>query len=63
MINSENDVLTVEELMEVLYIGRNYAYKILNSGDLKAFRVGRKWRIPRLCIEEYIIKNSKYNIL
>ncbi|MGF0472416.1 helix-turn-helix domain-containing protein [Lysinibacillus fusiformis] len=28
-------------------MGRNYAYKLLNSGEIKAFRVGRAWRIPR----------------
>lgn len=59
MINSENDILDVEEVMEILYIGRNYAYKLLNSGALKAFRVGRKWRIPKKCVEEYIIEQSR----
>ncbi|RIW31611.1 DNA-binding protein [Bacillus salacetis] len=59
MINSENDILDVEEVMEILYIGRNYAYKLLNSGELKAFRVGRKWRIPKKCLEEYIIDRSR----
>ncbi|KZB92500.1 excisionase [Bacillus sp. VT 712] len=54
-MNSENDILDVEEVMEILYIGRNYAYKLLNSGELKAFRVGRKWRIPRKSLEEFII--------
>ncbi|MCI1590256.1 helix-turn-helix domain-containing protein [Heyndrickxia oleronia] len=59
MIDSENDILDVEEVMEILYIGRNYAYKLLNSGELKAFRVGRKWRIPKKCLEEYIIKRAR----
>ncbi len=58
MINYENDILCVEEVMEILYIGRNYAYKLLNSGALKAFRVGRKWRIPKSSLEDFIIKNT-----
>jgi excisionase family DNA binding protein len=55
MFNNENDILTVEEMMEALYIGRNYAYKLLNSGEIKGFRIGRSWRIPRRSIEEFII--------
>lgn len=40
MFELQNDILTIEELMEALYIGRNYAYKLLNSGEIKGFRVG-----------------------
>lgn len=52
MINYDNDILTVEDMMEALYIGRNYAYKMLNSGEIKGFRVGMSWRIKidrRIC--------------
>lgn len=59
MFNYDNDILTVEEMMEALYIGRNFAYKLLNSGEIKGFRIGRSWRIPRSSIEEFIIKKCK----
>lgn len=59
MFNYDNDILTVNEMMEALYIGRNYAYKLLNSGEVKGFRIGRSWRIPRASIEEFVISKCK----
>ncbi|MGP6151633.1 MULTISPECIES: helix-turn-helix domain-containing protein [Bacillaceae] len=62
MFEMQNDILTIEELMEALYIGRNYAYKLLNSGEIKGFRVGRSWRIPRTSLEEFIISKCKQEL-
>ena len=59
MLDSYADVLTVDEACEALRIGYNAMYKLLNSGGLKGYRNGRTWRIPRLAIEAYILKNSK----
>lgn len=35
------EIITVEELMELLYIGKNTAYRLLSSGEIKAFRIGK----------------------
>ena len=59
MFNSEIEVLTIEDLMEILFVGRNYAYKLLNSGSIKGFKIGRSWRIPRSSIEEFIINSCR----
>ena len=48
------DVLTITELREVLKIGRNAAYDLLNSGAIPAFRIGRNWKIPREAVKQYI---------
>ena len=56
LFESFDDVVDIETFMEMLGIGRNKAYEILNSNEIKAFRVGRKWRIPRESVEEYIYK-------
>ena len=55
-----NDILTVEEIMELLNIGKNTAYSLLESGEIKAFRIGRMWKIPRKSVYEYI--NKKINV-
>lgn len=62
MFEMHNDILTIEELTEALYIGKNHAYKLLNSGEIKGFRVGRSWRIPRTSLEEFIINKCKYDL-
>lgn len=40
-------VLRVDDLMPVLKIGRNAAYALVRSGQLKALRIGNSYRIPR----------------
>ena len=48
------EIITVEELMELLQIGKSTAYQLLDSGEIKAFRIGRKWKIPKNEVYEYI---------
>lgn len=64
MLNNYDDILTVDQLMELLYIGRNTAYKLLNSGKIKGFRVGngKNWRIPKESVEEYVDECLKEHI-
>jgi len=50
------EFLTVSDLCELLYIGENTAYALLNSGELEGFRIGRNWRIPRTSIEQFVLK-------
>ena len=50
----ENEYLTPKEVMNLLYIGRNSFYKLVNSGELPAFRVGKLWRVSRKALVNYI---------
>ena len=56
-MTDDYEILTPEDVMDYLYIGRNAVYKLLNSGELKAFRVGRNWKIPKKALDEYIDSN------
>lgn len=59
MLEQYDDVLKTEEVCEVLKIGYNSLYELLSSGELKGYRNGRTWRIPKLAVKEYIIRQSK----
>lgn len=48
------EILTIEELCETLMIGRNTAYRLLKSGAIQAFRIGRCWKIPRTAVSEFL---------
>lgn len=61
MFTEPNEVLTVTEVMELLYIGKNTAYELLKSGELKGFRIGKTWRVPRANIDRYIEEKCKLN--
>ena len=56
------EIITVEEFAELLYIGRNTSYKILNSGEIRAFKIGKAWKIPKDAVSEYILKKSRKNL-
>lgn len=49
-----DDVLTADEVAEALKIGKNALYSLLNSGQLRGYRNGRTWRIPRESLVVYI---------
>lgn len=40
-------VLSVEDIADTLAIGRNKAYGLVNSGTIKALKIGQHYRIPR----------------
>lgn len=61
--NTKEDLVTLDELQDILQIGRSTAYQLLRDGEIKAFRIGRYWKIPRLAVTEYISRKSNLNII
>lgn len=61
MFNDYDDLLTIEDLASILAIGKNAAYSLLNTKQIKAFRIGRTWKIPKESVELYILKQSGLN--
>lgn len=49
-----NDVITIEDLCEMLLIGKSTAYRLLRNHDIPAFKIGRIWKIPRESVTAYI---------
>lgn len=62
MNNNVEELITIEELCNILSIGRNSAYALLKENKIKAFRIGRVWKISRLAVEDFILSQSKLNI-
>lgn len=59
MLDAYEAVLSVDELREILNIGRNSVYDLLNRGEIAAFRIGRCWKIPRESVEYYLSQWKK----
>ena len=55
MLEQYDDILTTDEVCEVLKIGKNALYEMLNKGELKAMKNGRVWRVPKVAIQAYIL--------
>ena len=56
---NDESIMSVQELMDTLRIGKNLAYQLLNAGIIKGFRIGRSWKIPRHLLDEFIINSAK----
>ena len=56
MLNKYPDVLNVKQLCEVLDIGKNTAYKLLKSKEIKALRIGTVYKIPKRAVIKYLTK-------
>ena len=59
MNNDPVRILSLDEVCEQLTIGRNAAYHLIRTGQLKAFRIKRIWKIPQSSINEYVQSVTK----
>ncbi len=50
----DEDILTLEEMMDMLAIGKNTAYKLLRQGKIKSFRLGNSYKVLRKSVKEFI---------
>lgn len=61
MLNQYEDIMSVWDVADVLFIGKNRVYELLESNQLKGFRIGRVWKIPKEAVKEFIITQSRLN--
>ena len=59
MLKNYKDILSVEELCEILSIGKNTAYRLLKSGEIKSVRIEKIYKIPKKYVKAYILSNFK----
>lgn len=50
-----SDMISIDDLCEMLTIGRNTAYHLLKTDQIHAFKIGRIWKIPRESVSEYVL--------
>lgn len=59
MLNQYEDIMSVWDVADVLFIGKNRVYELLESNQLKGFRIGRVWKIPKEAVKEFILTQSR----
>ncbi|MEE1171511.1 MAG: helix-turn-helix domain-containing protein [Ruminococcus bromii] len=52
MFSEYGDIVTVEEVMKMLQIGRVSVYQMLKSGEIRSLKVGKKYVIPKKSVIE-----------
>ena len=54
----ESAVYTVKDLMELLKVGRNTAYKIVQDADFPVLHAGKNIRIPKKGFDEWLTRQT-----
>lgn len=54
----EQEYLTPREVMSLLYIGKNTFYRLVQTGELPAFRVGKQWRVHRKALLNFFTEHQ-----
>lgn len=63
MFKEYPDVVEVEDLRKMLGgISKRLAYRLLADQEIRNVRVGRAYKIPKVCIIEYLLGEDICNI-
>ena len=58
MLCSYQDILIFDELVEILNIGVNTTYNLLKQKKIYSKKIGREYKIPKLCVIDYIFNQK-----
>jgi len=54
------DVVNIKEMCKMLGdIGIKTAYDLINTGAVRAFKIGREYRIPKIYVIDYLFSKEK----
>jgi excisionase family DNA binding protein len=56
MFSEYEDIVSVDDVMKMLHIGRSNVYKLLREKEIKSIRIGVKYIIPKRSIIEFLEK-------
>ena len=58
MLDNYPDVLTINDVMSILHIGRSKTYEMLKTNVIPNIRIGKKFVIPKKAMIDFLeIKN------
>ena len=49
-----NDVVTIEDIMKMLHLGRTTVYELLKSGVIYSVKIGKKYIVPKQSIINFL---------
>lgn len=59
MFVSYPDIVNVKQLQEMLGIGITLAYRLVSENKIKAFKIGREYKIPKANIIAYLLQQNE----
>lgn len=58
MFENYSDIVSVMELCKMLRIGKNAAYDLIKTEQIKSVRVGKAIKIPKKFVVEFVCKQN-----
>lgn len=55
------DVVSFDQMREMLHIGRNKAYSLIEQKKIRSIRIGRRHKIPKISVIEFLNQDSYNN--
>ena len=53
------DVMSLKEACKILGISTKTGYKLISNGQLRALKVGRSYRVPKIYLFTYLCKDDQ----
>jgi len=53
------DVMSLKEACKILGISTKTGYKLISNGQLRALKVGRSYRVPKIYLFTYLCKDGQ----
>ncbi|MBS6292164.1 MAG: helix-turn-helix domain-containing protein [Oscillibacter sp.] len=64
MFENYPDVVEVDDLRKMLGgISKKLAYRLLSDQEIRSVRVGRTYKIPKICVIEYLMGEESLQTL
>ena len=54
MFTEYDEILSIEDVMEILHIGKNSVYSLLKSNEILNIRVGKRYIVPKQSVINFI---------
>ena len=54
MLENVPDIMTFKECKDTLKIGKNTLLDLIHDGQIEAFKIGNRWKIPKAALISYL---------
>lgn len=61
MFSRYDDIMTPEDVMEALNIGRSKLYELLRSGQIKSWKM-KGYKIPKTAVKDFVLTQAKISM-
>lgn len=59
LFNTYPDVMSVQQVRSALKIGRTAVYRLLESNEIRCFKIGNAYKIPKTSLVEFVQRNAE----